>query len=40
LEGKLAQVDGVDYFIGEVGKILGILMLSFQPELAAECGRD
>jgi hypothetical protein len=32
LEGKVAQVDGVDYLIGEVEKILGILMLSFQPE--------
>jgi hypothetical protein len=37
LEGKVAQVDRVDYFIGEVGKIFGILLLSFQtePELAA-----
>jgi hypothetical protein len=30
LEGTVAQVDGVDYFIGEVEKILGILMLPFQ----------
>jgi hypothetical protein len=30
LEGNVARIDGVDYFIGEVGKILGILMLPFQ----------
>jgi hypothetical protein len=30
LEGTVARVDGVDYFIGEVDKILGILMLPFQ----------
>jgi hypothetical protein len=30
LEGTVAQVDGVDYFIGEVEKILGILMLPFR----------
>ncbi len=30
LEGTVARIDGVDYFIGEVDKILGILMLPFQ----------
>ncbi len=36
LEGTVARVDGVDYFIGEVGKILGILMLPFQDGPAIE----
>jgi hypothetical protein len=30
LEGTIAQIDGVDHFVGNVDKILGILMLPFR----------
>jgi hypothetical protein len=36
LEGTVAQVDGVDYFIGEVEKILGILILPFREGAAID----
>jgi hypothetical protein len=36
LEDDVARIDGIDYFIGNVDKILGILMLPFQESSALD----